>query len=300
MSIQVRNSLNAFVILAIKEEKGMAILIALDAGHGSNTAGKRTPKMHIDTDLAKAGEQIREHTANVWVCKYAADYLKKYGFDVYKSAWDDTNTADDPDVPLNERQTAIRRAKATVSVSCHFNAYGNGNSFNASSGIETLISVADYELNGSRSLAEEIQERLCKLGRKDRGVKRADLAMCKSKYMQTEASVLCELGFMTNKDEAVLMGSKKYLKDCGHYIALGIYDFLTSKPKKTITSRNAKRDQILWLQVKLNLKGHQTPATGVWDKDTIKSVQAFWLEVKKAACTGRTVSEECIRLLSTS
>ena len=276
----------------------MAILIALDAGHGSNTAGKRTPKLKKDTDLAKKGEQLREHVASVWVCNFAKAYLEKYGFEVMRTAWNDTNARDDPDVPLIDRQNAIRKAGAVVSVSCHFNAHGNGNVFTDAAGIETFISDTDKKLKRSKALATAIQERLKKLGRKDRGVKRGDLAMCNADYMKTEGSVLVELGFMTNESEAVLMGSKKYLKDCGHFIALGIYDFLCKKPKADIDTKTATREEIMWLQVKLNLKGYQTPTTGKWDEDLINSIKAFWKDTKERECTGKVVKAECIKLLS--
>lgn len=276
----------------------MAIVIALDAGHGSETAGKRTPKLKKNTDLCAAGEQLREHTANVWVCNYAYAYLRKYGFTVLKSAWNDTKTTDDPDVPLFERQNLIKKNKATLSISVHFNAHGNGITFTNAAGIETLISSTKDVQNNSKAFATLVQDRLNRLGRKDRGVKEQDLAMCNSKYMGTEGSILCELGFMTNKEEAHLMGSKEYLKKCGHQIALGVYDYLATKPEKECTIKDATRAEIIWIQIKLNLKGFNTPTTGVWDDNMIKAIQDYWLSAKGITCTGKVVSLNCIKLLS--
>ena len=79
-----------------------AIKIAVDAGHGSNTPGKRTPPMPKNIDFeadgvidVKKGEAIREHQANVGVAYYTAYYLKKYGFQVVKTGWNDKNSKDD-------------------------------------------------------------------------------------------------------------------------------------------------------------------------------------------------------------
>lgn len=51
--------------------------IAVDAGHGSNTVGKRTPPMPVDIDFngdgiidVKKGDSIREHIANTGVANF--------------------------------------------------------------------------------------------------------------------------------------------------------------------------------------------------------------------------------------
>lgn len=90
------------------------ILINVDAGHGSNTAGKRTPPMPLAIDIdkdrtveIKKGEQFREHYANVGVGKYLVKELERCGFQTMRTGWNDENTYDDEDVPLSDRQTLI-------------------------------------------------------------------------------------------------------------------------------------------------------------------------------------------------
>lgn len=57
------------------------------------------------------------------------------------------------------------------------------------------------------------------------------------------------------------MGSKDFLKKCGHRTAFGIFDYLADKPRQGIRQRSATRGQ----------------ATGVWDSQTVKAVKAYWL-----------------------
>ena len=92
--------------------------IAIDAGHGSNTAGKRTPPMPYAIDIngdrkidIKKGEQYREHYANVGVAYYLEQELKKCGFSTVRTGWNDKNASNDKDTPLTERQATIKKAK---------------------------------------------------------------------------------------------------------------------------------------------------------------------------------------------
>lgn len=283
-----------------------AIKIAVDAGHGSNTPGKRTPPMPKNIDFeadgvidVKKGEAIREHQANVGVAYYTAYYLKKYGFQVVKTGWNDKNSKDDEDTPLSKRQATIKAAGCLLSVSCHFNAAGDGKSFHSGQGVETYMYQKARDRGQSEQLAKKIQARLIRgTKQKDRGVRSADLAMCNTRLLGTEASVLCEYAFMTNLEEAYLMGSRDFWKECGHETALGIWDYLSKKPKDTIKQGNATRSQVIWLQVKLRLAGEDVVATGVWDTQTVKAVKSFWMRQTGKNCTGKKVSINCIKLLA--
>jgi flagellum-specific peptidoglycan hydrolase FlgJ len=61
---------------------------------------------------------------------------------------------------------------------------------------------------------------------KNRGVKQGALAMCNCSSMGTKASILCELGFMTNLTEATLMQDKEFCKECAREIAQGLANYL--------------------------------------------------------------------------
>ena len=189
--------------------------VAVDAGHGSNTAGKRTP------------DNYREHWINVSCAAYCEQALKRCGIDVLRVAWDDNNAKDDEDVALSVRQKLIKANKCNVSVSFHANAAGNGG-WSDASGVETLISNS-YPAD-SRSLANKIQSYLVQgTPQKNRGVKTQSLAMCNCNALGTKAAVLCEIGFMTNKAEADLMKTDKFRKEQAEEVAHGICDYLGVK-----------------------------------------------------------------------
>ena len=189
--------------------------VAIDAGHGSYTAGKRTP------------DGYREHYANVVVANYLYDILKANpsNFDIIRTGWDDENYTDDEDTSLKKRQTTIKNNNCSISISIHFNASGDGKSYNNASGIETFYHTTSY--SDSKKLAECVQNELIKgTSQKNRGVKQGALAMCNCSSMGTKASILCELGFMTNLTEATLMQDKEFCKECAREIAQGLANYL--------------------------------------------------------------------------
>lgn len=188
--------------------------VAVDAGHGSNTAGKRTP------------DGFREHWINVCTASFCEQALRRCGIDVLRVAWDDNNAKDDEDVALSTRQKLIKANKCNVSVSFHANAYGNG--WNDAQGIETLIS--DKAPGDSRALANIVQSYLIKgTPQKNRGVKTQSLAMCNCTSLGVKAAILCEIGFMTNKAEADLMKTDRFCREQAEEVAHGICDYLGVK-----------------------------------------------------------------------
>lgn len=181
----------------------MSILIALDAGHGNNTPGKRTPYFNDGTFM-------RENEFNKATLKYLKSMLERCGFstlDVAPEAYD---------VPL---QTRVKRANATnasLYVSIHANAYGSG--WNEANGVETWV----YEKSGvSFAVALKVQnEMIVETRLKDRGVKEnKQLYVLNSTKM---SALLVECGFMTNKYEATLLKSEEYRKKCAKAICKGI------------------------------------------------------------------------------
>lgn len=188
--------------------------VAVDAGHGSNTAGKRTP------------DGWREHWINVCTASFCEQALKRCGIDVLRVAWDDNNAKDDEDVALSTRQKLIKANKCNVSVSFHANAYGNG--WNDAQGVETLIS--DKAPGDSRTLANIVQSYLIQgTPQKNRGVKTQSLAMCNCTSLGVKAAILCEIGFMTNKAEADLLKTDRFCREQAEEVAHGICDYLGVK-----------------------------------------------------------------------
>ena len=201
--------------------------VAIDAGHGSNTAGKRTP------------DNYREHWINVCTASFCEQALKRCGIDVLRVAWDDSNAKDDEDVALATRQKLIKVNKCNVSVSFHANAYGNG--WNDAQGVETLIS--NSYVGDSRNLANKVQSYLVQgTPQKNRGVKTQSLAMCNCNALGVKAAILVEIGFMTNKAEADLMKTNEFCREQAEETAHGICDYLGIKYVSSGTIGNIATD----------------------------------------------------------
>lgn len=196
--------------------------IAIDAGHGSQTAGKRTP------------DGYREHWINVKAAYYCEQYLNAHGFSTIRTGWNDTNSQDDVDTPLSTRQRIIKSSRCDYSVSFHANASGNGTDYNNGAGVETYYFISENRRGDSVNFAQYIQRELVKgTAQSDRGIKPGDLAMCNCYLLGTKASCLVEIGFMTNKREADLMKTDSFCKEQGEDVARGIIAYLNTKGIKS-------------------------------------------------------------------
>ncbi|MBP1754581.1 MAG: hypothetical protein H6Q59_979 [Firmicutes bacterium] len=203
--------------------------IAIDAGHGSDTPGKRTPPFTKDIDIdmdgkidVKKGTQYLEHYANVGIADLLYKRLKEQNFDVIRSGFDDANAKNDKDISLTTRQQKIENAGCDCSISIHFNAYGGGKTFNSAEGVAVYIH-SEY-FGDSRHLADFVLQELSKgTPQVNRGVHSARLAMCNCKALGTKASILCEIAFMTNEHEAQeLMANKRFWEECANEIATAV------------------------------------------------------------------------------
>lgn len=230
-----------------------SIKVAVDAGHGSNTSGKRTPPMPKDIDInkdgkidIKKGEQYREHYANVGVAYYLNEELLRCGFLTMRTGWDDDNAYDDPDTTIAERQKAIKNAKCDYSISIHFNAYGDGKSFNSAEGFGVYIH--NKYPGQSKKLAETVLKYLSQgSAQKNRGVKTDALGMCNCNSLGVKAAIICELAFMTNEKEAVnLMANEAYWKECAREICQGLCEYTGVKyvPENTADKKTLYRVQV--------------------------------------------------------
>ncbi|PIC73291.1 N-acetylmuramoyl-L-alanine amidase [Sporosarcina sp. P17b] len=174
-------------------------LIILDAGHGPDTPGKRTPD-----------GKLREYHFNSAVAALVGGLLTKEGLTV-KYTHDSSR-----DVPLNERATSANQMKADAFISIHANAFGNG--WHTAQGIETYI--YPQASKSSATLASVVQKSLISAcQRPDRGVKKANFAVLRDTNMP---AILVECGFMSNQTEATLLQSKAYQHQCARAIAFGV------------------------------------------------------------------------------
>jgi N-acetylmuramoyl-L-alanine amidase len=176
------------------------MLIVIDAGHGPNTPGKRTPD-----------GSMKEYEFNSSVANYLRDELAKYEYVRVHFTHSDRE-----DVPLKRRTDEANRLKADLFVSIHANAAGAD--WSSAEGIETYV----YKTRPREAvaLAEKVQTQLIAATcRKNRGVKAADFHVLRETKM---TAILVECGFMTNREEAALLKSDDYRRKVACAIARAI------------------------------------------------------------------------------
>lgn len=189
-------------------------IIAIDAGHGFNTAGKRSPD----------GE--REWSFNKQVVESVIKALGEYdGVKVLRT--------DDPtgkrDVPLKERTDKANKAGADVFISVHHNA--NTGKWGSWSGTETFCYPKS---KAGRALADAIHPAVVKAyGLRDRGVKSANFHVLRETRMP---AILIEGGFMDSTTDIKKLRDGAVLKRAGENIAESLAEYLglkkTSKKPK--------------------------------------------------------------------
>lgn len=173
--------------------------IMLDAGHGYETAGKRSP------------DGMKEYEFNRAVADEVSKLLSKYENVTVFIAH-----SDESDVPLKERTDMANRLAVDCYVSIHANAYGTG--WNNVRGIETYIYVTKPKI--AHELARKIHNSLiAATAMKDRGVKTASFHVLRETRM---TAVLVECGFMTNKEDTTLLRSASYRRLCAEAIVKGL------------------------------------------------------------------------------
>lgn len=179
--------------------------IMLDAGHGYNTPGKRSP------------DGLREYEFNRAVANYANQLLENYkNVTVYFSH------SDQRDVSLTARTDKANNLNVDIFVSIHANAFGSGG-WNNVGGIETYVYPSRPPV--ANQLAQKIQRNLViATGLENRGVRTADFHVLRETKMD---AVLVECGFMTNRNEVELLRSETYRRT----IAEGIVKALAEQFK---------------------------------------------------------------------
>ncbi|RIW38999.1 N-acetylmuramoyl-L-alanine amidase [Bacillus salacetis] len=215
--------------------------IAIDAGHGYSTPGKRSPS------------GMKEYEFN-----RAAALSAKAALLTYENTEVFFTHSDQEDVSLKLRTDSANKWGADVFVSIHANAFGNG--WNNAGGIETYV----YKTKPAPAvkLANILQTRVVSAaGLANRGVKAADFHVLRETKM---TAVLVECGFMTNQKEAALLGSTQYRESCGEAVALAVAEYcnLTKKSLKSSlykvqTGAFSKKENAEALAAKLRKAGFQ-------------------------------------------
>jgi N-acetylmuramoyl-L-alanine amidase len=207
------------------------IKLFINAGHGKNTPGKRTPD-----------GTMREYDFNSAVAKQVRDNLEEYeNVKVFFPH------SDSMDVPLQERTDFANEEKADAYISIHANAFSGV--WNSANGIETFIYPGAGD--DTKQLAKLIHTEMIEMTkRKDRGLKEANFHELRETDMP---AVLVECGFMTNLVESKLLKTVSYRLLCARAITEGLVTYFRLKKKNPGTKqRKFHRVQVGAFQDKEN------------------------------------------------
>lgn len=168
--------------------------IAIDAGHGKNTKGKRTP------------DGIREWELNSKVAGYLQDYLKGYA-----TTFRTDDTTGKTDVKLTTRRNKAVNNGASLLISIHHNAHKS--KWTTATGIE-VYRHSLYSHKHAKELTPKIASAMSKqTGLKNRGAKTALFTVIATSKIPC---VLCEGGFMDGRSDSHYIrtteGQKAYAK----------------------------------------------------------------------------------------
>ncbi len=184
---------------SVPEEK--TVQVVLDAGHGGR-------------DQGTSYQDVLEKDINLAVAKKTQELLEQAGCTVQMTR--------DTDVKIDnyERAAIANRAEAQVFVSVHCNFLESGEA----DGIEIYYDGGKTE---SGSLASRIlREMIAETGARDRGVKTEDFIVTRETEM---ASVLIELGYLSDSQERQNLASSAYQEKLAQGIAQGVLSYLGIK-----------------------------------------------------------------------
>lgn len=187
--------------------------IALDPGHGGPDSG------------AKSAAGLNEKNVNLQICHYLRDYLQSSGAYVVMTREIDKDLADSNTHGLSRRKAEdlhrrlqlVEEKKADVLVSVHLNSIPSERWF----GAQTFFNP---RVENNKRLAQAIQVELVKnLGNTTRAARpKNDVYLMRESQITT---ALVECGFLSNPQEAAMLGSKAYQRKLAAAIYYGILHF---------------------------------------------------------------------------
>lgn len=210
-------------------------LIALDDGHGIDTAGKGTP---VVTELGRA---IKENEFNSAVVKLIDEQLRFIGFRTLLVAPTDADTS------LVARTNLANSKGADAYCSIHYDAMGN--TWGTAEGHSIFVYPGNLNKQSGK-LAECIAEYLKQgTNQKWRGIKEANFHVLRETKMP---AILSENGFMDNKREALLMIDTDFQKEVAKEHIQGIckYFGVAYKENRQDPSETTD-DRIMWGKTEL-------------------------------------------------
>lgn len=192
------------------------MIIAIDAGHGYNTSGKRTCPF-------PDGRQMREHEFNRDVALNLDYRLRRAGHETM-ICFDQIGVND---FTLKQRTTIANEKKDDIFVSVHANAWGEGENWNDVNGLVAMYypnSVQGERL--ARSVLPELQKTT---NLPINSYQAVSYAVLRDTFMP---AVIIECGFMTNRSDAEKLLTYEYRNSCAEGIYNGILKYFGLTDKK--------------------------------------------------------------------
>ena len=204
-------------------------LVALDDGHGLETAGKRTVELKEDIvfngKIRKKGTIIHENEFNEVIMKKVEPHLKRCGIDYIELA------PTDKDISLNKRIDTANKNKCDIVISIHANAL-TGDKWQTKAYGLVVIKTIKCSSNTDR-LADIAYKYLKKVDfpgdgetkygiRYDKDISGFTLAILRQTNMP---AILVELGFMDNWNDVKIMCSEKFQNECAEALAKTICEY---------------------------------------------------------------------------
>lgn len=186
--------------------------VCIDAGHGVETAGKRSPD----------GSYF-EHEFNLDVAKRSKAHLERCGVQVIMTR------EDEHDVSLTRRCKICNDAGCDLFISKHSNAGGKAGWYIAEDGLRWNTAEGwSVHIIARGGKAEQLAEKIRAvaiplLGCRDRGVNEDNYQVLRDTKCP---AVLIEHGFHTNRSEVEKLKSDAYRAKCAEADARGVCAFL--------------------------------------------------------------------------
>lgn len=245
--------------------------LALNAGHGKNTLGKRCMKK-LDP------KQTREWALNARICEKIEEKLKAYtGYDVLR--------LDDPtgvkDVALKKRTDAANKYGADFYLSIHHNAGVKGSS---GGGIVAFVYTKPSKeaLEWQEALYDAIIDKTALKGNRSIPLGKKNLHECRESNMPC---VLIECGFMDSKTDVPIILTDKFAEQVAEACVEVIVKKAKLKKKPTKAETPKKENKVLTWQKAAIKDGFKFPKYGVdgsWG-DECEEI------AKKAICKKRLI-----------
>ena len=205
-------------------------LVAIDAGHGINTAGKRSVKLSSDLYIdgvliRKKGQTIKEYEWNKAVSEYLAAALKRCGINTMYTA----DMTGKTDIPLNSRSNTANKKGADILISNHYNAIGSSQAWQ--SRVKGLLVLRTKNASSKsirlgklavKHLEKDINYEYSYGLMRDVDMSGFTLAILRQTNMP---AILIEYGFMDYEKEAKLMLDKKHQEKCAEAVCKAVCEY---------------------------------------------------------------------------